>query len=350
MWQFLLALAHVRLVVIEKGKGGFGVVCNSRNVITSLKGRAAADGVLAVGNTVVEVDGDALEGERLIDRIRSKQPRSTFTLGLAEVEKEFRTPPTLNQMMKGMMASPAFKKMATKMVVGMATGSMGGDGSNLLEGAQALLGSSPNSNGRSEQQQQQQQQLAVAQQQQQQLAVAQQRQQLEQQIEAQMGALLESDAFGTIVDKVSESPGIQRVMRDAESGKLCPEAEGVAAVTACLLDGGLLRTVADATCEAAGASEAECDEVHAMASTMLSRLGLRGDGWMGWLVRRMMLRPWAATVLEAAAVAVCTVLALWVLARGRARRRRTAACEMAAREGTPGQCTRGAGASAGGKG
>ena len=59
---------------------------------------------------------------------------------------------------------------------------------------------------------------------------------------------------------------------------------GSHAISACLLDGGLLRDVADATCAAAGVDAAECERAHASAEAMLGRLGFRGDGWLGWLV------------------------------------------------------------------
>ena len=299
MW-LLLAAAMSRLVVIEKGETGFGVVCNNHNVITSLKGRADEDNILQVGDAVLEVDGDRLErGERLIDRIRSKPGRTSFTLSLAPRPTPSEPAPSLNQLMKGMIASPAFKKMATKMVVGMVTQ---GDPANMLGGVEqaaglpnpAVDGTAPPGQGTQQQQQQQQQQLALAQKQDQ----LQRRQQLEAHLELQVGAILESDAFGSMVDKVTESPGIQKIMHDAEQGKLCADAEGFHAVAACLLDGGLLRAVTDASCEATGADSAECEQVHAMASTMLARIGLRGDGWVGWFVRRLILRPWLATALE----------------------------------------------------
>ena len=48
-----------RFTVIQRGlDGGFGVVCSSDNVIIALKGRAASDGLLKVGDTVVSLDGD----------------------------------------------------------------------------------------------------------------------------------------------------------------------------------------------------------------------------------------------------------------------------------------------------
>ena len=298
----ILLLGTMRLVVIERGESGFGVVCNDHNIITGLKGPAAEAGVLHVGDAVLEVDGEPLEdGERLIDRIRARTGRESFTLGVVpRPEARQSSPPSLNQIMKGMMASPQFKKMATKMVVSVVSQSAGSTHQNMLEGSEraAMLGAPNDGADRtpSLQARQSEQQLAMAQQ---------QRQQLEEHVERQVSAILESDAFGGLVDKVTESPGIQKMMHEAEQGNLCAHAEGFHAVTACLLDGGLLRTVTDATCEAAGAGRAECEQVHQMTSSMLSRLGLRGDGWTGWVVRQLILRPRLAMALE-----LCTLLLL----------------------------------------
>ena len=327
-----------RLVVIERGEHGFGVVCNSHNVITSLKGRAAADGILQVGDAVLEVDGEPLErGERLIDRIRSKaEAVSSFTLSLAPRPAPAQDPPSLSQLMKGMMASPAFKKMATRMVVGVMTQT---DPGLMLGGVEqdARL-PMPSGDALASQGQQQLQTLQTQTQQQtqqtQQLALAQQqrRQQLEEHLERQVGAILDSPAFGSMVDKVTESPRIQKLMDDAEQGKLCADAEGFHAVAACLLDGGLLRAVTDASCEAAGADRAECEQVHSMASTMLGRMGLRGDGWIGWFVRRLILRPRLASALELCALFLLAVGVAHIAARvcacaSRRRQVRAAAAE-----------------------
>ena len=63
---------HIRFSVIQRGADGFGVTCSKDNVLTGLAGRAAADGLLNIGDIVVSVDGEELgDGERLIDRIRA---------------------------------------------------------------------------------------------------------------------------------------------------------------------------------------------------------------------------------------------------------------------------------------
>ena len=216
------------------------------------------------------------------------------------------------------MKSPAFKQMATKMVVGMTTGA---DTGNLIAAGehQALLGPSDSS-----QRHQQHQQVVVAQQQEQQMQ--------RQLVERQVAAILDSDAFSSLVDEVVASPAIQKVMGDAADGSLCPDADGVHAVTACMLDAGLLRTVADEACAATGISATECDQVHAMSASMLSRLGLQGDGWIGWVVRRLILRPWLASVLELA-LTLCVAIAMAVCVRHCTRAkgggRRTAQSEAA---------------------
>ena len=290
--MFLFCLAAIaRLVLIERGANGFGVVCNSRNVIKQVA--PPADAVLHVGDTVVAIDGERLnDGERLVDRIRAAPEKKSFTLELAENKPpQVQQPPlSLNDIMKNMISSPGFKKMATKMVVGMTQGAEGG---NLLEGGapQARLASGPAA----------EKQLAM-----------------ERQVEAQVGAMLESPAFGNLLEKVVESPGVQRIVEKAEKGTLCPEADGPAAMAACLLgDGKLLKSVTDATCDAAGLDKAACREVHASTEAMLGRLGLSGDGWLGWFVRRFMLQPWstAALLLLGAASGAAVLLLLRLLLR-----------------------------------
>ena len=301
---------HERLVVIERGEGGFGVV-TVNNVIAALKGRAASDSVLRVGEVVVSVDGEELRSdERLPDRIRAFPDKASFTLGVVGLTTPPPPPPTLPEMMRAMLGNPAVKKMVTKMAVGMATGG-GISGGNLLEGAQqqALLGGAGGDAATMAQGQ-----LALAREQQQQA--------VEVMMERQVGAMLDSPAFGSMMERVVESPAIQSVVRKAESGDLCADVDGFQATVACLLDGGLLRTVADATCDAMGVSASECEQVHAQVEAMLHRMGLRGDSWLGWLVRWLMLRPWQESVLVAAlGVGALGWLLLWCCT-GRQRRGR----------------------------
>ena len=305
-----LADTPVRLAVIERGStGGFGVVCNSDNEVAALKGRAARDQLLHIGERIVSVDGDPLsDGERLIDRIRASPGRDSFTLGLVDSYEP--PPPSLNQMMKTMMGSPAFRKMATKMVVGMTVGS-GDQHQNLLGGtaAQGQIGgpSAPSAGPPTDAQ--------VAVQQQQQL----ERARVEAHVEQQVARMLDSDAFGGLVDSVVDSPGVQRLVRQAEDGTLCAHAQSHAEVTRCLLDGGLLQTVTDATCAAAGVGENECREMHAAAEAMLARVGLHGDGWFGWMVRRWLLRPWQVNLLEFVVTALALTAAVALVRRRRRR-------------------------------
>ena len=297
----------ISLVVMQRGPDGFGVACNRDNVITVLKGRAASDGILRLGDTVVSVDGEELaEGERLIDRIRASPSKASFTVGT--VSNAPPPPiPSLNEMMTSMMANPQFKKMASKMVAGMVSRAEASSGASMLEGGapkQQLLRASD----------------AVSAAQGAQVALAEQQQQEKERIiEAQVSAMLDSPEFNSVMSKVVESPAIQKVMDSAEKGTLCPEADGFHAISACLLDGGLLRDVADATCAAAGVDAAECERVHASAEAMLGRLGLRGDGWLGWLVRQLILRPWAASALDLLGALVVGAVVL-SLARRQLRR------------------------------
>ena len=281
---------HIRFSVIQRGADGFGVTCSKDNVLTGLAGRAAADGLLNIGDIVVSVDGEVLgDGERLIDRIRATPRKDSYTLGTITIAPP--PPPiSLGDMMKTMMASPGFRKMATKMVVGMANS----DGSNnlLAGGEQRQQLSGPEASADA-------QQVMLA---------AQMRAQQELEVEKQIGAILDSDAFTTMVDKVVESPAIQKIVDRAQQGTLCSEAEGFHAVTACLLDGGLLRSVTDATCSAAGVDAEECERVHASAEATLGRLGLRGDGWSGWIVRQLILQPWAVSALGLLAAIACGAL------------------------------------------
>lgn len=202
-----------RLVVITKGPSGFGVICNSANLLVALKGRAATDAALRVGELVVSVDGEALaDGERLVDRIKASPERDAFTLGVVNLAPSAR-PPSLNEIMRTMIKSPAIRKMATKMAVTMAKGERGSD-SNLIAGVQqqALLDGGQST---SQPPPDQQQQLALAQQ---------QEEQFEQLMEQQLGAVLDSPQFGDMMDRVLESPAIQKVVDSAEAGTLCPEA------------------------------------------------------------------------------------------------------------------------------
>ena len=308
---WMVACQELRYIVIERGDAGFGVVCTSANVITALKGRAASDSLLRIGDLVVSVDGEELRGgERLSDRIRASPERTSFTLGAIDITPP-PPPPSLPQMMRSMLANPGIRKAVTKMAVGMVTGGMGGDAvGQLLEGAprQDLLGGGAESTVPDDEA------LALS-------AVQQQQQQLEAAMEQQLSAVLDSPAFGDMMERVIESPAVQRVVHQAEAGTLCPDADTPRALTACLLDSGLMSSMTDASCEAMGASKAECEQVHVQMSAMLDGLGLKGDSWMGihihswmgWLVQRLLLRSWLASAM---ASALELLLALAVLLLG----------------------------------
>ena len=320
-WLILLcrmaACQELRYVVIERGDAGFGVVCTSANVITALKGRAVSDSLLRIGDLVVSVDGEELRGgERLSDRIRASPERTSFTLGAVDITPP-PPPPTLPQMMRSMLANPGIRKAVTKMAVGMVTGGMdGGAVGQLLEGAprQDLLGSGAESTA------QRDEALASSAVQQQQQQRQRQRQQLEAAMEQQLSAVLDSPAFGDMMERVIESPAVQRVVHQAETGTLCPDADTPRALTACLLDSGLMSSMTDATCKAMGASKAECAQVHAQTSAMLHGLGLKGDGWMGWLMQRLLLRSWLVSALELLVALAVLLLGVCFLRRSSWRR------------------------------
>ena len=319
-WLILCRMAacqELRYVVIERGDAGFGVVCTSANVITALKGRAVSDSLLRIGDLVVSVDGEELRGgERLSDRIRASPERTSFTLGAVDITPP-PPPPTLPQMMRSMLANPGIRKAVTKMAVGMVTGGMdGGAVGQLLEGAprQGLLG------GGAESTAQRDEALASSAVQQQQQQRQRQRQQLEAAMEQQLSAVLDSPAFGDMMERVIESPAVQRVVHQAETGTLCPDADTPRAITACLLDSGLMSSMTDATCKAMGASKAECEQVHAQTSAMLHGLGLKGDGWMGWLMQRLLLRSWLVSALELLVALAVLLLGVCFLRRSSWRR------------------------------
>ena len=313
----MAACQELRYVVIERGDAGFGVVCTSANVITALKGRAVSDSLLRIGDLVVSVDGEELRGgERLSDRIRASPERTSFTLGAVDITPP-PPPPTLPQMMRSMLANPGIRKAVTKMAVGMVTGGMdGGAVGQLLEGAprQDLLGSGAESMA------QRDEALASSAVQQQQQQRQRQRQQLEAAMEQQLSAVLDSPAFGDMMERVIESPAVQRVVHQAETGTLCPDADTPRALTACLLDSGLMSSMTDATCKAMGASKAECEQVHAQTSAMLHGLGLKGDGWMGWLMQRLLLRSWLVSALELLVALAVLLLGVCFLRRSSWRR------------------------------
>lgn len=147
-------------------------------------------------------------------------------------------------------------------------------------------------------------------------------------MEQQLSAVLDSPAFGDMMERVIESPAVQRVVHQAEAGTLCPDADTPRALTACLLDSGLMSSMTDATCKAMGASKAECEQVHAQTSAMLHGLGLKGDGWMGihihswmgWLMQRLLRRSWLVSALELLVALAVLLLGVCFLRRSSWRR------------------------------
>jgi hypothetical protein len=123
--------------------------------------------------------------------------------------------------------------------------------------------------------------------------------------------MLDSPAFGDMVERVVDSPGIQRVMKQAEAGTLCPNAESPQELTACLLDdGSLLRSITDETCEVMGADKADCELARQRAQALLGRLGLSGNGWVSWVMRWLLAAGWlngALGLLAVIGLLICSV-------------------------------------------
>lgn len=125
-------------VVVRRGPSGFGVVATPDNLITGLRGPAAEDGLLHLGDLVLEVDGDRiLEGETLVSHCRAHQ-RDTHTLGvlraMPEDEAEAEVP-SLAAMVKSMLGNEKIRGAVSKMAVSMVKGLPADGSSPLLAGA-----------------------------------------------------------------------------------------------------------------------------------------------------------------------------------------------------------------------
>jgi hypothetical protein len=131
-------------VVTRRGPSGFGVVARLTssgfgevNLITGLRGTAAEDGLLRVGDLVLEVDGDRIPpGESLVSvvkRLSAVTQCDSHTLGVlrplsaeeqAEVDAQLKAeaeaaaeaePPSLAAIMKSMLGNPAIRGAVSKM-------------------------------------------------------------------------------------------------------------------------------------------------------------------------------------------------------------------------------------------
>jgi len=301
-------------VVVRRGAtGGFGVVVTSDNIVTDLRGRARDDSLLHLGDVVLEVDGEPLEEPLAALVKRSPSSREALTLGVKRFvpEDDDGGPvPSLGEMMKSMLSNEQFRGAVSKMAVGMIKGGVSGDGSAtnllaaapqrpLLDGGSAAEAAPTGGSGG---------ELAAPG-----MAFDEAR------LEASMNAMMASKGFETLLDRVVESEGVQRMVEGLEKGEVCGDALEPHELQACLLgEGKLLRVVTDSACGAMGLSKHDCEQTHAQAEALLGRLGLGGGDTMAarlaMLLLRMGSRAAAAlllVLLGVAALGVWLCIARW---------------------------------------
>ena len=203
-----------------------------------------------------------------------------------------REPPSLGKMMKSMLKSPSMRKMVTKMAVGVAeTGGLLGPGEERLRidgGGGAGAGTS----------------LAAAE-------VA--------EIEREMDDLLQSEAFGDLMDRVVESPGIRDVFEGIQSGGAMPSF------------GDLAETVTSSLCDEFGLGGGECAELRRETSARMAQMGWLFDdgprGPLGAFLRPLLERcvycvvRFGVAASLAAFAAACLVVVSATRALARALRR-----------------------------
>ena len=123
-------------VVVRRGPFGFGVVATPDNLITRLRGPAAEDGLLRVGDRVVEVDGERIpKGESLVSVVK-RQQRDAYTLGMrrppanaAAVAEAEAAPPSLAELVTSMLSNPQIRGAVSTMAARVVQGKpLGGDG------------------------------------------------------------------------------------------------------------------------------------------------------------------------------------------------------------------------------
>ena len=259
-----------RLVQIRRGDSStFGIAVSNDNVIGSLRGIAADDGLLRTGERVLEVDGEILGDTRLTEWIRS-HPSDTYTLRIAPAPPPSLTPeppPSLGQMVGELLRNPQMRGMVSKMAATVVTGGDGGAGGL----GQAMLGAAPEKlmlggGGAADGD------AAAA------AAVAARRQQ-QQELETVFDSMLQSEAFGGMIEKVANSDGLQNLVNDISDGEICADVPPHALASCLLSEGGLLRHASAAACEALGADASECAAAEAEAAAMLHRMaGAPGGG------------------------------------------------------------------------
>ena len=175
-------------------------------------------------------------------------------------ERLAKEPPSLGQLARGMLKSPAMRKMVTSLAVGS-------------EGSGGLLGMDEKlrlGDGTTD----------------------------DEELSAQLDDMLQSEGFADLVDRVVNTPSILAAVDDAAHKGTAPDAAD------------LLPAITEAVCAGSGLSERECAEVEKSAAERLNRLGfLDGDGSGGLLWRTVERLAYFATRLGASGLGGALVLA-----------------------------------------
>jgi hypothetical protein len=171
-----------------------------------------------------------------------------------------KAPPSLGQLARGMLKSPAMRRMVTSLAVGTegSGGLLGMDEKLKLGGGEAA----------------------------------------DEELAAQLDEMLQSEGFADLVDRVVSTPAILAAVDDAAHTGTAPKA----AV--------LLPVITEAVCAGSGLSAAECAEVEKSAADRLNRLGfLEGDGAGGVLWKAIERLAYFSARLGASGLGGALVLA-----------------------------------------
>ena len=209
----------------------------------------AASWVYATENSDDEEGLDAARFERFVSAV------DAFAR-----ERLAKEPPSLGQLARGMLKSPAMRKMVTSLAVGA-------DGSGGLLGMDEKLRLGDGTTD-------------------------------DEELAAQLDDMLQSEGFADLVDRVVNTPSILAAVDDAAHKGTAPDAKD------------LLPAITEAVCAGSGLSAAECAEVEKSAAERLNRLGfLDGDGSGGLLWRTVERLAYFATRLGASGLGGALVLA-----------------------------------------
>ena len=209
----------------------------------------AASWVYATENSENEEGLDAARFERFVSAV------DAFAR-----ERLAKEPPSLGQLARGMLKSPAMRKMVTSLAVGAE-----GSGGLLGMDEKLRLGDGTTT---------------------------------DEELAAQLDDMLQSEGFADLVDRVVNTPSILAAVDDAAHKGTAPDAAD------------LLPAITEAVCAGSGLSAAECAEVEKSAAERLNRLGfLDGDGSGGLLWRTVERLAYFATRLGASGLGGALVLA-----------------------------------------